>query len=191
MATAAAAQWTLPVLAVSAAAPGVWPQPATWAFGALGFAIGVRWMAVHQLHDLDSDRRGDVRTYAATGGRIWPVIVAAFGLEVAALALVLLVSWPLSWPALAALGCWGLCRALLRYPQRAFRTRLQGYEEAPLAEYYFLMLPLALALARLSSSSGFMVIVAVLVLLGAPHLQRMLREWQMSARLSRARLSRS
>jgi 4-hydroxybenzoate polyprenyltransferase len=183
---AAAAQWSFPILAVSAAEPAGWMRPATWSLSVLGLAIGLRWMAVHQLHDAAADRRTGVRTYAATGTDIRPVIVAAFGFELVALALVLLVSWPASQPALFALGCWALWLGVVRSPRRSFRTRLQGYDEAPLSEYYFLMAPLALALGRVSASPGFALIAVLLLLLGAPHIQRMRREWQMSASCSRA-----
>jgi hypothetical protein len=47
---AAVAQWSLP-LAVSAAQPGGWLRPLAWLLSALGLAIGLRWMAVHQLPD--------------------------------------------------------------------------------------------------------------------------------------------
>jgi 4-hydroxybenzoate polyprenyltransferase len=183
---AAAAQWSVPILAVSAAQPAGWQRPAAWSLSVLGLAIGLRWMAVHQLHDAAADRRTGVRTYAASGSDIWPVIIATFGLELGALALVLFVNWPLSQHALFALGCWALWRVVLRFPRGSFRARLQGYAEAPLAEYYFLMAPVALALGRASSSSGFVLIAVLLLLLGAPHIQRMRREWQMSASCSRA-----
>jgi 4-hydroxybenzoate polyprenyltransferase len=183
---AAAAQWSFPILAVSAAQPAGWLRPAAWSLGVLGLGIGLRWMAVHQLHDAAADRRTGVRTYAASGSDIWPVIIAAFVLELGALTLVLLVNWPLSQHALFALGCWALWRVVLRFPRGSFRTRLQGYAEAPLSEYYFLMAPVALALGRASSSSGFVLIAVLLLLLGAPHIQRMRREWQMSASCSRA-----
>jgi hypothetical protein len=48
------------------------------------------------------------------------------------------------------------------------------------------MAPLALALGRVSASPGFALIAVLLLLLGAPHIQRMRREWQMSASCSRA-----
>ena len=177
----AAAQWGFPILAVSAAEPGGWLRPAAWLLSTLGLAIGLRWMAVHQLQDVAADRRADVRTYASSGADIWPVIMGAFAWEIIALVAVLLFGWPMSQPALIALACWALWRALPRSQPGSFRTRLRGYGEAPLSEYYFLMLPLALALSRASSSYGFLGITALLLLVGAPHVTRMLREWQMSA----------
>ena len=69
--TAAVAQWSLPILAVSAAQPGGWLRPLAWLLSALGLAIGLRWMAVHQLQDAAADRRADVRTYASSGADVW------------------------------------------------------------------------------------------------------------------------
>jgi 4-hydroxybenzoate polyprenyltransferase len=181
LAAAAVAQWALPVLAVAAAEPGGLLRPAAWLLSALGFAIGLRWMAVHQLQDATADRRAQVRTYASSGADVWPVIVAAFTLEIGLLAAMLFLAWPASQPAVIALACWGIWMALPRRPRGSFRTRLQGYEEAPLSEYYFLMLPVALALGHVSSSYGFLGVAALLLLLGAAHAWRMLRQWQTTA----------
>ena len=180
---AAAAQWSLPILAVSAAEPGGWLRPEAWSLSALGLAIGLRWMAVHQVQDAAADRRAEVSTYGASGAHLWPVIVGAFVSETVALTAALLLGWPRSQPALIALAVWAIWRTVLHYPRGSFVTRLRGYEEAPLSEYYFLMLPLALALSRVSSSYGFLGIAALLFLSGAPHVPKMLREWQMRAPL--------
>ncbi len=179
--TAAVAQWSLPILAVSAAQPGGWLRPLAWLLSALGLAIGLRWMAVHQLQDAAADRRADVRTYASSGADVWVVLASAFAGEIVALVAILLLGWPMSIPAVIALAFWALWRTTLRRPPGSFRTKLQGYEEAPLAEYYFLMLPLALALSRASSSYGFLAIAVLLLLVGAPQISGMLRQWRMRA----------
>jgi hypothetical protein len=57
------------------------------------------------------------------------------------------------------------------------RRKLQGYDDAPLAEYYFLLLPLSLALARGLSSASFLVVAAVFLALGWCYLQKMTGEW--------------
>jgi len=176
---AAVAQWSLPIFAVSAAQPGGWLRPLAWLLSALGLAIGLRWMAVHQLQDAAADRRADVRTYASSGADVSAVIVSAFAGEIVALVGVLLLGWPMSQPAVLALALWTLWQTSLRRPAGSIRTRLLGYEEAPLSEYYFLMLPLALVLSRVSSSYGFLAIAALLLLLGAPQISGMLRQWQL------------
>jgi hypothetical protein len=152
-----------------------------WLLSALGLAIGLRWMAVHQRQDAAADRRADVRTYVSSGADVWPVLVSAFAGEIVALVAILLLGWPMSMPAVIALACWALWRTSLRRPPGSFRARLQGYEEAPLAEYYFLMLPLALALSRASSSYGFLAIAVLLLLVGAPQISGLLRQWRMRA----------
>ena len=57
------------------------------------------------------------------------------------------------------------------------RQKLQGYDHAPLAEYYFLLLPVTLALARGLSSPAILVVAAVFVALGWCYLQMMSGEW--------------
>lgn len=64
------------------------------------------------------------------------MIIGAFVSEIAALAVMLLVAWPMSRPALVALAIWALWRMLIRPTAGSFRTRLDGYGEAPLSEYY-------------------------------------------------------
>ena len=167
--TAAVAQWSLPILAVSAAEPGGWLRPSAWSLSALGFAIGLRWITVHQLQDAAVDRRAGVRTHVSSGAHVWPVLASSFAAEIVALAVILLLGWPTSIPAVIVLVFWALWRTSLRHPRGSFRTRLQGYGEAPLSEYYFLMLPLALALSRVSTSYGFLGIAVLLLLIGAPH----------------------
>src|SRR5207253_9500628 len=60
----AAAQWSVPVLAASAVELGSLTRAATWSPAVLGLAIGIRWMAIHQLQDTVFDHRAGVRTYA-------------------------------------------------------------------------------------------------------------------------------
>jgi 4-hydroxybenzoate polyprenyltransferase len=187
---AAVAQWSLPVVAMSAVEPWGWLRPGAWSLGVLGLGIGIRWMGVHQLQDAAADRRAAVRTYASRGRpQVERVIVGAFVSELLALALALLVTWPMSQPALIALAFWSVCRVLLRCQTGSFRTRLQGYGNAPLSEYYFLMLPVALALSRTSVWNGFFGIAALLLFTGAPHIYRRLREWRPGTLLSGTRLS--
>ncbi|HZR79619.1 MAG TPA: UbiA family prenyltransferase [Candidatus Binatia bacterium] len=186
LAAAAAAQWSLPILAVSAVGSPRCLRPVAWSLAALGFAIGLRWIAVHQLADALADRRVGVRTYVSSGERAWPVILGSFASEIGLLAVTLLVGWPMSRPALIALVIWGSGRMLMR-PSASFRSRLQRYGEAPLADYYFLLLPVALALSRVSTSYGFLGIAALLLLTGAPHVQRVFRESLAGAKLATSR----
>jgi 4-hydroxybenzoate polyprenyltransferase len=173
----AASQWVLPVLAIAAVQPGGWRRPHAWGLALLGLAIGIRWMAIHQLQDAGADRRAGVRTYAASGGRVWPVLLGAFLAEVLLLAMTLGLMWPRSLPAVAALAFWILQQALLRPRGEPLRQKLQGYDHAPLAEYYFLLLPVTLALGRGVSSPAFLVVAAVFLALGWCYLAMMSGEW--------------
>lgn len=173
----AASQWVLPVLALSAAVPAGWRRPDAWCLALLGLAVGVRWMSVHQIQDTAADRHADVRTYAATGGRVWPVLLGAFLAEVVLLAAALMLTWPRSLPALAALLFWIGQQALLRPRGEPFQQKLRGYDHAPLAEYYFLLLPVALAVARGLSTPSFLALAAAFVVLGRGYVAMMSGEW--------------
>jgi 4-hydroxybenzoate polyprenyltransferase len=177
LAAGAASQWLIPVLAISAVQAGGWSRPAAWCVALLGLAIGTRWMAIHQLQDIEADRRAGVRTYASRGGRVWPVLLGAFMAEVVLLAATLAVTWPQSFPAAAALAFWIVQQSLLRPRGEPMRRKLQGYDHAPLAEYYFLLLPVTLALARGASSPAFLAIAAVFAALGWCYLRMMSGEW--------------
>ena len=177
LAAGAASQWLLPVLAISAAQSRGWSRPAAWCIALLGLAIGIRWMAIHQLQDTMADRRSGVRTYASGGGQVWPVLLSAFMAEVVLLAIALGLTWPQSLPAAAALAFWIVQQWLLRPRGEPMRQKLQGYDHAPLAEYYFLLLPVTLALVRGMSSPAFLLVAALLVALGWCYLAMMSGEW--------------
>lgn len=173
----ATSQWVLPVLAISAGQLRGWGRPAALCIALLGLAIGLRWMAVHQLQDAAADRRAGVHTFASRGGSVWPVLLGAFVAESVLLTVTLLLTWPQSLPAVGALAFWVGQQALLRPRGESMRQKLQGYDHAPLAEYYFLLLPMTLALARAPSSAAFLVIAAVFAALGWCYLAMMTGEW--------------
>jgi 4-hydroxybenzoate polyprenyltransferase len=160
---AAAAQWPIPILAVSAAKPDGWLSPAAWSTALLGLAFGMRWEAVHQSADAGVDRLAGVGTYVARGGSGWRVICAAFAAELGLLAATLALTWPRSRPALLVLVAWIVLGEGL-----PVGSRLRGYYGAPLAAYYFCLLPMTLALGRLSSPA-FLALAGLLLALGWPH----------------------
>ena len=170
-------QWVLPVLAVAAAQPRGWSRPTAWCLALLGFAIGTRWMAIHQLQDTVTDRRAGVRTYASRGGRVWPVLLGAFLAEVVFLAATLVLLWPQSLPAVIALAFWVSQQVVLRPRGEPLGEKLRGYDHAPLAEYYFLLLPVSLALGRGLSSPSYLVLAAAFVALGWCYLEMISGEW--------------
>jgi 4-hydroxybenzoate polyprenyltransferase len=177
----AAAQWLLPVLALSAAERDGWKDPAAWSLGLVGLSIGVRWMGVHQLQDMAADRKAGLRTYALDGGPIQSLIAGAFWSELAFLGTGLTLSWPRSAPALLALVCWTFVAEMPRR-RESFRMRLQTYDAAPLSEYYFLLLPGSLALGGRLQPFVSLGLAALFALLGAGYLKRMFDAWLRLAR---------
>jgi 4-hydroxybenzoate polyprenyltransferase len=171
---AATAQWALPVLALSSGVPRGWLRPAAWSLVLLGLAIGLRWIAVHQLADATRDRTAGVRTFATGGGPIWPVIRCAFAAEVVLLATALVLTWPQSMPAILALGGWIVAAELPRLRRGSLRGRLEGYRAAPLRDYYFILLPGSLVLGRMLSSPMPLVATALLLPLGWLGVARMI-----------------
>jgi len=166
IAGAAVAQWALPVLAVSAAQARCWTQPAAWSMALLGLALGVRWMAIHQRGDAVADRRSGVST------------LAAFAAEPVLLLATLIVGWPRSIPAAAALLLWLLVELTqLRVRLGPLHERVRGFRRAPLAGYYFVALPLALAVGRRPSWPDYPVVVALFFTLASPYAYRTVQGW--------------
>jgi hypothetical protein len=142
----------------------------------------MRWMATHQRRDLAADRRSAVSTYASLGGNLERVILAAFASELVLLVTTLALGWPRSIPALAALVPWlSLELGFMRPRLGRLRVRLREFRGAPLAGYYFLVFPLALAVGE-GSWPGYAVVVALFLTLGSPYLYRILRGWPERAR---------
>ena len=167
IAAAAVSQWSVPVLALAALLGAGLGDPEVWASAALGLAIGVRWMAIHQAQDIEADRRAGVTTFATRGGPMLRIISAALGAECILLAMVLALSWPHSEGALVALLCWA-CLALLTAQQRPpLAQALPTYAYAPLSAYYFLLLPVSLALARMSSVASAVLAAVLFAALGS------------------------
>jgi hypothetical protein len=108
---------------------------------------------------------------------VWPVLLGAFTAEIVLLAVALGLTWPQSLPAAVAVAFWIVQQWLLRPRGEPMRQKLQGYDHAPLAEYYFFLLPVSLALARGLSSPAFMVVAVAFVALGWCYLQMMTGEW--------------
>jgi 4-hydroxybenzoate polyprenyltransferase len=170
---AAAAQWTVPVLVVAAAEPGGRLRAAVWAFALLSLAIGTRWMAVHELLDAGADRASGVRTYASERGDVSALLRRAFACELLLLIAALAAAWPRSAPAALALVPYLAYEAL----RRSHGERLAGYDRAPLATYYFLALPLAVAVRVAVDGSDATTPIVVLVVLALPQLLARIRWW--------------
>jgi hypothetical protein len=136
-------------------------------------ALGTRWIAIHQLRDAASDRRAAVRTWASGGANAARLLWGALALELVLLALSLALTWPRALPAAVALGVWTGWALVARSLRGSLADRIGGYEDAPLAGYYFLLLPLALAVG-LHPSLEWAGIAVFLLALGLPTVAQML-----------------
>jgi 4-hydroxybenzoate polyprenyltransferase len=175
MVGAAMAQWSLPVLVVAAVEPGGWGRPATLVFALLSLAIGLRWIAVHQIADASADRRAGVSTYLAKRRRVHGLLGGIFVCELVLLGAALAASWSRSLPAAIALVvCLGYELSGSSSPERV-SVRLAGYAHAPLDAYYFLALPVALAISKLIGGSISPAVPAILLAVALPRLGASLR----------------
>ena len=170
---AAAAQWAVPVLVVATAEPDGWLTPEAAAFALLGVAIGLRWMVVHQRRDAAGDARSGVRTWDAGGRDVTPLLGTLLACELVLLGAGVAWTWPDSVPVVAALG---VC-ALDELRRGRLVGRLKGYEAAPLTTFYFLALPVSLAVAADSVA-----LAALLVVVAVPQLIALTRASASTAR---------
>jgi 4-hydroxybenzoate polyprenyltransferase len=170
MAGAAMAQWGLPVLVVAAAEPGGWRRAGSLLFALLSVAIGLRWIAVHQIGDASADRRAGVSTYLSGRPHMYGLLRAIVACELVLLGAALAASWARSMPAAIAFAVY-LAYEISRIPyHERLSVRLAGYARAPLASYYFLALPVALAVSELIGGSISIAVPALLLALAVPQL---------------------
>lgn len=182
---AAAAQWTLPVLVVSAAEADGWQRPSAWVFALLSLAIGTRWMVVHQLQDAVRDRRSKVRSYGARRPDVGGLLLALFAGEVVLLGAGLAWSWTRSAPAAIALGPFLARELFILLRSRSLPSRLAGYDQAPLARYYFFALPLALGVGMLVTGRGPSAAPPLLLAAAVPQLMVGIRWWRDASAMNR------
>ena len=178
LAAAVAAGWAVPVLVVAAAQPGGLLRPAPWLLAAMGAAVGTRSEGNHQLQDILRDRRSGVQTYASAHGGIGGLLLGAFACELVLLGAGLAWTWPRSAPAAIALVPSLAQQGLLLWRGPPLSTRLASIGEAPLATYYFVALPIALAAAALFTAMAPALVGAMLLALAAPQLIATTRYWR-------------
>jgi 4-hydroxybenzoate polyprenyltransferase len=178
LAGAASAQWAVPALVVSAAEPDGWLRPAAWSFALLSLAIGIRWIAVHQQRDVFRDWRSGVRTYASRRADVKSVLLGAFACELVLLGAALAWTWPQARPAAIALAPFLLWEMILVFQRGSLPVRLAGYEDAPLAAYYFFAFPAALAIGALITGQRSGAVPALLLAVSLPQLVGRIRCWR-------------
>jgi 4-hydroxybenzoate polyprenyltransferase len=174
---AAAAQWAIPVLAISAAEPGGELHATSWLFALLSLAIGNRWIVMHQLSDAPRDRLAGVRTYASAGRDVNHVLQGALGCELVLLGAALALAWPRTAEAAIALAIYCVSMVYLVWRRRPLLAGL-GFHDAALADYYFCLLPAAVALQRLIARPRSPEVAALLAVLALPHLMIVIRRRQ-------------
>jgi 4-hydroxybenzoate polyprenyltransferase len=147
--TASIAQRTLPGLLFFEAFQH-WTIDA-FLFSLLYLFIGLRWIIAHQIWDYENDLRSGVRTYATQVGKdrlqCWLEWVV-FPIELALSAsLIVYYFKPLPWLVFLFGGCLVLFWLSSRYrSQSSFMQSLFTSEWIPLADFYFIIWPLSLAL---------------------------------------------
>jgi 4-hydroxybenzoate polyprenyltransferase len=177
MVSAAAAQWGLPVLVVAAVSPGGWHRPQALLVGLLSAAIGLRSIAVHQLADATADRRAGVSTYLSGRTHANGLLEGIFGCELVLLAAAMTACWPRSLPAVIALVAFGVYELSPMSSSERLSVRLAGYRESPLSGYYFLALPVALAVKEFVRHPSSPAVPTLLLVLVLPQLVTRLRRW--------------
>jgi 4-hydroxybenzoate polyprenyltransferase len=158
---ASAAQRTVPALIVFHTL-GVWDRT-TVIFSAFISLVGIRWIIVHQIQDAENDRRSGVQTLAIDQGTkaLYQVLkYLLFPAEVICLTLVM-ISMMTNVPGILAIfgvyGLWLLIEIPIRR-RRGLGTPLGSFKWAPLADFYDIVLPLALATALVSQSLWFVIV---------------------------------
>ena len=169
---AAASQWCIPSLAMFAGQINGLTAPRIWLLAGLGLAIGMRWMAIHQYQDIVADERAGIATIATRGGPVFAIVAGAFVSELILIAATLGLVWPDSQGAILALGIWFSHALFTLHERPALAESLLSYADAPLASYYFLLLPLALAVSRMSSMSGAYLATILFAMLGYGHARK-------------------
>lgn len=120
----------------------------SWTMAAVFSLMGLRWILVHQLGDIEADRRGGVRSFARARGApmalrlmqwvIFPlefICLLAWVAIAARQAAIVLLAWPL----------YGLWLAVAARNQQRFPISWARFGELPLTHFYLIFWPLALA----------------------------------------------
>lgn len=164
---ASAAQRTLPALLFFEAFDH-W-EIDTFLFSVLFIFIGLRWMIGHQLWDLENDLQTSVSTYTTSVGRerAWHLLTnLIFPAEVAVLVLLVLYYFNVM-PWLTVLlifnSTW-LALTTWRRKHIDLPLTLFASDWIPLADFYFILWPLSLALQMVFHQPAFWIVFALNIL---------------------------
>ena len=141
----------------------------TLLFATLYFLIGLRWILVHQLIDRDNDILANIETFAVTRtpARAYSLLQSFFAIE-----LILMTGllggmvYTLSFKMLPLIVVYIVFELYLSpfWKKLGFRHILASYDFAPLANFYFLFLPLWLSILLGCLNLWFFTITAIEIL---------------------------
>ncbi len=147
-----------------------WVSPDFWLWMLLSFFVGLRYILVHQLLDLENDRKAGVETFSMEHeAAVRRMILAVFIAEIVLVCLLLVplaVKYPFSMilPAaylLVSLVRWRGCLVVYGAPG------MYSFAQAPMEDFYnqYLILLLDLLLMTVDPRWGFLLVIWALLLL--------------------------
>jgi 4-hydroxybenzoate polyprenyltransferase len=137
-------------------------------FVGLSFLIGLRWILIHQILDLEKDLQANVQTFASSASfeKTCEIIRFITAVETALLSLFLgVVTYMTSY--LLILGFCYVIYEVYLFPlwrKLGIKRILYSYEFAPLADFYFLWLPLGTSIMLALINQIFFPIVVLEIL---------------------------
>lgn len=171
---ASLAQWALPVLIVF----GVFEYFGldTLLFVILSFLIGLRWILVHQLIDRDKDIQVSIKTFAINRSptKIYSAMRFLFAIElISMIGLLGVMAYTMSFKVLPPIVAYIIFELYLSplWKKLGFRRILTSYDFAPLADFYFLWLPLWLSILLGCLSPWFFIVTAIEILWKRDHIK--------------------
>jgi hypothetical protein len=137
-------------------------------FAVLSFLIGVRWILVHQILDYDKDVQANVKTFVAsrTPMRAYNLLLFFFALEFVSTTVFVGMIYT-AMPVVLFLIIAYFIYNLYLYPlwrKLGFRRMLTSYDFAPLADFYYLWLPLLLSIFLGRLNPWFFIVVVLEIL---------------------------
>jgi hypothetical protein len=137
-------------------------------FAVLSFLIGVRWILVHQILDYDKDVQANVKTFVAsrTPMRAYNLLLFFFALEFVSTTVFVGMIYT-AMPLVLFLVIAYFVYNLYLYPlwrKLGFRRMFTSYDFAPLADFYYLWLPLLLSIFLGRLNPWFFIVVVLEIL---------------------------
>lgn len=161
------AQWVFPVLIVF----GIFDhfELDTLLLVLLSFLIGLRWILVHQLIDRDNDIQANIKTFAINESptKIYCLMLFLFAIELISMIGVLgVMTYTLSLIVLLPILAYFIFELYLSpfWIKLGLKRIITSYDFAPLADLYFLWLPLWLSILLGYSNPWFFIVTVIEIL---------------------------